>query len=78
MNVIGRIVIGGLAGWLTGKAVEVEDRVKVVKEGHVLDAIYGIAGAMVGEYLFFGSSSAKAMRSAILQPPSLARSRSWE
>jgi hypothetical protein len=37
MNVIVRIVIGGLAGWLTGKAVEVEGRVKVVSEGHVLD-----------------------------------------
>lgn len=53
MNLIVRIVIGALAGWLTGKAVEVEGRVRVVREGHVLDAIYGIAGAMVGEYLFF-------------------------
>jgi uncharacterized membrane protein YeaQ/YmgE (transglycosylase-associated protein family) len=53
MNVIVRIVIGALAGWLTGKAVEVEGRLEVVREGHVLDAIYGIVGAMVGEYLFF-------------------------
>ena len=53
INVIVRIVIGALAGWLTGKAVEVEGRVEVVREGHVLDAIYGIVGAMVGEYLFF-------------------------
>lgn len=53
MNLIVRIVIGGLTGWLTGKALEVEGQVKVVKEGHVLDMIYGIVGAMVGEYLFF-------------------------
>jgi uncharacterized membrane protein YeaQ/YmgE (transglycosylase-associated protein family) len=53
MNVIVRIVVGGLAGWLTGKAVELEGRVTVAREGHVLDAIYGIVGAMVGESLFF-------------------------
>jgi uncharacterized membrane protein YeaQ/YmgE (transglycosylase-associated protein family) len=53
MNVIVRILVGGLTGWLTGKAVEIEGRVKVVREGHVLDMIYGIVGAMVGEYLFF-------------------------
>jgi uncharacterized membrane protein YeaQ/YmgE (transglycosylase-associated protein family) len=53
MNVIVRILVGGLTGWLTGKAVEVEGHVKVVREGHVLDVIYGIVGAMVGEYLFF-------------------------
>jgi uncharacterized membrane protein YeaQ/YmgE (transglycosylase-associated protein family) len=38
---------------MMGKAVEVEGRAEVVREGHVLDAIYGIVGAMVGEYLFF-------------------------
>jgi uncharacterized membrane protein YeaQ/YmgE (transglycosylase-associated protein family) len=53
MNVIVQILVGGLTGWLTGKAVEVEGRVKVVREGHVLDMISGIVGAMVGEYLFF-------------------------
>ena len=53
MNFIVRILVGGLAGWLTGKAVEVEGRVRVIKEGHVLDTIYGIVGAMVGEHLFF-------------------------
>lgn len=53
MNVIVRILVGGLTGWLTGKAVEVEGHVNVVREGHVLDAIYGVVGAMVGEYLFF-------------------------
>ena len=53
MNLILRIVVGGLTGWLTGKAVEVEGRITVVREGHVIDAFYGIIGAMLGEYLFF-------------------------
>ena len=53
MNVIIRIIVGGLTGWLTGKAVEVEGRTIVVKESHVTDAVYGIIGAMLGEYLFF-------------------------
>jgi uncharacterized membrane protein YeaQ/YmgE (transglycosylase-associated protein family) len=53
MNLIVRIFVGGLTGWLTGKAVEVEGQVKVVREGHGLDMIYGIIGAMVGKYVFF-------------------------
>ena len=53
MNVIIRIIVGALTGWLTGKAVEVEGRINVVKEGHVIDAVYGIIGALLGDYLFF-------------------------
>jgi len=53
VNVIVRIIVGGLTGWLTGKAVEVEGRINVVKEGHVIDAVYGIIGALLGDYLFF-------------------------
>ena len=53
MNVIVRIIVGALTGWLTGKAVEVEGRINVVKEGHVIDAVYGIIGALLGDYLFF-------------------------
>ena len=53
MNVIVLIVVGGLTGWLTGKAVEVEGRTIVVKESHVTDAVYGIIGALIGKYLFF-------------------------
>jgi uncharacterized membrane protein YeaQ/YmgE (transglycosylase-associated protein family) len=53
MNVIVRIIVGALTGWLTGKAVEVEGRVTVVKESHVIDVIYGIIGALIGDYLFF-------------------------
>ena len=53
MNVIVRIIVGGLIGWLTGKALEVEGPMNVVKESHVTDAIYGIIGALIGDYLFF-------------------------
>jgi len=53
MNVIVRIVFGAITGWLTGKLVEIEGRGKVVGEGHFLDVIYGIVGAVIGEYLFF-------------------------
>lgn len=52
-NIVVQILVGGLTGWLTGKAVEKEGRANVVREGHVLDVIYGIAGATVGKYLFF-------------------------
>jgi len=53
MNLIVRIFVGALTGWLTGKAVEAEGRVNVVREGHLLDTIYGIIGALIGEPLFF-------------------------
>ena len=53
MNLILLIVVGGLTGWLTGKAVEVEGRMTVVREGHGIDAFYGIIGAIIGQYLFF-------------------------
>lgn len=53
MDTIIRIVIGGLTGWLTGKAVEVEGRTIVMKESHFIDAFYGIIGALIGDYLFF-------------------------
>jgi uncharacterized membrane protein YeaQ/YmgE (transglycosylase-associated protein family) len=53
MNVIVLIVVGALTGWLAGKAVEVEGRITVVREGHVTDVIYGIIGALIGKYLFF-------------------------
>jgi uncharacterized membrane protein YeaQ/YmgE (transglycosylase-associated protein family) len=53
MTIIVQILVGGLTGWLTGKALEIEGRLNVVKEGHVLDTIYGIVGAMVGKHLFF-------------------------
>jgi len=74
MNVIVRILVGGLTGWLTGKAVEIEGHGNVVREGHVLDAIYGIVGAMVGEYLFFWIVSIKATHLVVMLPRFLAPS----
>ena len=53
MDIIVLMVVGGLTGWLTGKAVEVEGRTTVVREGHAIDAFYGIIGALIGKYLFF-------------------------
>lgn len=53
MNLIVQVLVGALTGWLTGKVVEVEARVNVVREGHVLDTIFGIIGALIGEHLFF-------------------------
>ncbi len=53
MNFIVQIFVGGITGWFAGKLFESEGRVKVVREGHVLDTIYGIVGAILGKYLFF-------------------------
>ena len=53
MNLIVQILVGALTGWLTGKVVQAEARVNVVKNGHVLDTIYGIIGALIGKHLFF-------------------------
>lgn len=55
MNVIVRILVGALTGWLTGKAVGEEGYGKAVRPGHVklLDTIYGIIGAFFGDHLFF-------------------------
>jgi uncharacterized membrane protein YeaQ/YmgE (transglycosylase-associated protein family) len=53
MNIILQIIVGGLTGWLTGKAVEGEGSINAGREGHVLDTIFGIVGALIGERLFF-------------------------
>ena len=53
MNLIVQILMGAITGWLTGKLVEVGDRINVVREGHVLDTICGIIGALIGDHLFF-------------------------
>jgi len=55
MNVAGRILLGAFAGWLTGVAVGTEGYGRVVRGRHViiLDIVYGIIGAVIGEYLFF-------------------------
>jgi uncharacterized membrane protein YeaQ/YmgE (transglycosylase-associated protein family) len=55
MNFIVRILVGAITGWLTGIAVGEEGYGKVARVRHVriLDTIYGIVGALVGEHLFF-------------------------
>jgi uncharacterized membrane protein YeaQ/YmgE (transglycosylase-associated protein family) len=55
MNVIVRILLGAFTGWLIGKAVGEEGYGNVLRPGHVklLDTIYGIVGAFLGEHLFF-------------------------
>ena len=53
MYILVRLVVGAITGLLTGKALEIEGRLKVVQEGRVGDVISGIVGAVVGEWLFF-------------------------
>jgi uncharacterized membrane protein YeaQ/YmgE (transglycosylase-associated protein family) len=55
MNVIVRTFLGAFTGWLMGKAVGEEGYGNVLRPGHVklLDAIYGIVGAFLGDHLFF-------------------------
>jgi uncharacterized membrane protein YeaQ/YmgE (transglycosylase-associated protein family) len=53
MSILLRILVGGIIGWLTGKAVEIEGRTRVQKEGHVRDVFCGVVGAVAGDSLFF-------------------------
>ncbi|MEX0802061.1 MAG: GlsB/YeaQ/YmgE family stress response membrane protein [Candidatus Binatia bacterium] len=55
MYVIIRILLGALAGWLTGKLADDEGYGRASISGHrqLLDIIYGIIGASIGDYLFF-------------------------
>jgi uncharacterized membrane protein YeaQ/YmgE (transglycosylase-associated protein family) len=55
MNLLLQILVGAFTGWLTGIAVGIEGYGKVVggRQVRVLDMVYGIVGAMIGEYLFF-------------------------
>jgi uncharacterized membrane protein YeaQ/YmgE (transglycosylase-associated protein family) len=53
MEMLIRALLGAIAGWLTGKAVEGEGRATIVREKHGRDAIYGMIGGLFGEYLFF-------------------------
>ncbi|MGH7782430.1 MAG: GlsB/YeaQ/YmgE family stress response membrane protein [Candidatus Binatia bacterium] len=55
MNFAARILVGALAGWLTGKAAGEEGAAKVSNSGRakLRDIIYGILGALMGDYLFF-------------------------
>lgn len=52
---VARILLGALAGWLTGKAADGERASKGLTPGRIqlLDIIYGIIGALIGNHLFF-------------------------
>jgi uncharacterized membrane protein YeaQ/YmgE (transglycosylase-associated protein family) len=53
MNLIVKMLVGGLTGYLTGKAVDGEGRAILGRKGHLADIILGVIGAFFGEYLFF-------------------------
>ena len=55
MNGIFWILVGGIAGWLTGKLIGEKGYGKVLGRGYAkgLDIVFGIVGASVGGYLFF-------------------------
>jgi uncharacterized membrane protein YeaQ/YmgE (transglycosylase-associated protein family) len=52
MNFILAMLLGGVAGYLTGKAVDAEGSA-IVRTGYLVDSILGAVGALFGEYLFF-------------------------
>lgn len=55
MNGIFWILVGGIAGWLTGKIVGEKGYGKALLGGYAigLDIIFGIIGASIGGHLFF-------------------------
>ena len=55
MSIVARILLGALAGWLTGKAADGERAGIGPSPGNIQlhDIIYGIIGALMGDYLFF-------------------------
>ena len=67
-----RILLGAIAGWLTGKAADGERAGIGPSPGNIQlhDIIYGIIGALMGDYLFFwiiiGSSSFGNYATAVL------------
>jgi uncharacterized membrane protein YeaQ/YmgE (transglycosylase-associated protein family) len=53
MNLIMKMLVGALAGYLTGKAVDAEGSAVLRSKGHLTDIILGVIGALLGDYLFF-------------------------
>jgi uncharacterized membrane protein YeaQ/YmgE (transglycosylase-associated protein family) len=55
MEIVARILLGALAGWLTGKAADGERAGQVPSAGNIQlhDIVYGIIGALMGTYLLF-------------------------
>ncbi len=53
MNLIVKILVGGIAGYLTGKAVDAEGATIIRTKANLVDIFLGVIGAFFGEYLFF-------------------------
>ena len=55
MNLLVRILLGAIAGWLTGKAADGEQTGRGFSPGNkqLRDVICGVIGALVGHSLFF-------------------------
>lgn len=72
MDLLVRIFLGAVAGWLTGKAADGERDSRRFSSGdkQVRDVICGVIGALVGRSLFFwviiGSSSFGNYATAVL------------
>jgi uncharacterized membrane protein YeaQ/YmgE (transglycosylase-associated protein family) len=72
MNLLARILLGAIAGWLTGIAADGERAGRGASPGNnqLRDVIFGVIGALVGHSLFFwvviGSSSFGNYATAVL------------
>lgn len=72
MDIFARILLGAVAGWLTGKAADGERAGRGSSPGNyqLRDVICGVIGALVGHSLFFwiiiGSSSFGNYATAVL------------
>jgi uncharacterized membrane protein YeaQ/YmgE (transglycosylase-associated protein family) len=53
MNLVLQLVVGALAGWLTGKAVDGEGLARSVGNRQILDVVCGVIGGVIGGKLFF-------------------------
>lgn len=53
MNLIVKIIVGGIIGYLTGKTVDAEGSVIIRRKPSLADILLGAIGACFGEYLFF-------------------------
>ena len=72
LDLLARILLGAVAGWLTGKAADGERDGRGFSRGNkrLRDVICGVIGALVGQPLFFwviiGSSSFGKYATAVL------------
>ncbi len=53
MNLLLKIIVGGIVGYLTGKPVDAEGSVVIRRKANLADIFLGAIGACFGDYLFF-------------------------